>query len=561
MALSTPSRSRNWTVYALLAIVALALLIRLIGLGDRMAHFDEARVAHDAIRYHKGGIWYYEPVVHGPFLPKLNNLLFEVLDPTDTTIRLVAAVLGGLAPLAAWLFREHLRQEELLAFATLLAVNPILLYYSRFMRNDVPLAVVMLVVLGLIVRAYDTGRSWYLYPIGLLAALGLTMKGNAILYPVAWLGAAAVLGYLRYIGGDPLPTLEPFLNPDRRRAAMRSLYGRLRPWLRDGLGATIVGMAVLAVMYAPRGPSELSLTDVLTDPTTLPAYLEGSVVYAVNETIDYWVYSGSTDTPYLSFLWDYLETLQAGGLVVGVFALVGFLAVHIGTRRPRGLVVFATAWGVASVVGYPVAADIQAPWLTVHAVVPLAIPAGVGLGFAARTALDSVSDADWIDAALAGMVLLAATGLVVMPAVTHVYAQPAGEDNELAQYAQPGGDWGDTIDRLQELARENEAGADVLFVGEKYAVFNESEADLKPAPSGWYDRLPLPWYIEAADGVPDSDASAPAVDATFENESPPVVIVDSPNRHLVTPYVDEYEHRIHLMRLWNTEVHVYLART
>lgn len=558
MARFRPQGPRDWTVLALLALAVVALVVRFIGLGDRVAHFDEARVAHDALRYHKSGVWYFEPVIHGPFLPKVTNLLFAVLGPTDTAIRLPAAILGGVAPLAAWLFREHLRREELLAFAALLAANPILLYYSRFMRNDVPVAVVMLFVLGLLVRAYDTGRSRYLYPVGLLVGLGLSMKGNAILYPVAWFGALAVLGYLRYVAGDPLPDLGRYLDADRRRPAIRSLWERLRPWVRDSLGGTIVGLGLVAVLYAPRGPNELTVAEVITRPAAIGGFIHASLIDPASRMIEYWVYSGSTDTPFISYFTHYVETLRAGALVVLVFALVGFLAVHIGTRRPREFVLFATAWGVASVVGYPIAADIRAPWLAVHAVIPLAIPASVGLGIALRTAYESLADEDWVDVAVAGIVLLAAAGLVLWPAVSLVYLHPAGEDNDLVQYAQPGGDWDDTLERMQRLAEDND-GVDVLFVGSKYAMFNESHADQKPAADGWYDRLPLPWYIEAADGVPDSVVTEDEFDAAFGVDPPPVVVVDPASRNLVAEHVTMYDHRKHLMRLWNTPVHIYLA--
>lgn len=559
MARSRPTRTRDWTVIALLAVVAVALGLRLVGLGDRMAHFDEARVAHDALRYHKTGVWVFEPVVHGPFLPKFNDLVFGLLGPNDTSMRLVAAVAGGLAPLAAWLFRRHLRREELLAFAAFLAVNPILLYYSRFMRNDVPVAVVMLFALGVLVRAADTRRSWYLYPVGLLVALGLSMKGNAILYPIAWAGALGVVGYVRYVGGAPVPTVGGLGDPDRRRRWMRSTLPRLRPWIRDGVAATGLGLGLLTVLYAPRGPDELGLTDVLVRPTAIPAYVDGALLDAADRMVEYWVYSGSTDTPFLSYFIHYVETLQAGAIVVGVFALIGVVAAHLHTRQPRGIVLFGAAWGVASVLGYPVAADIRAPWLTVHAVIPLALPAAVGLGFVLRSTLESVAEEDWIDAALAGLVLVAAAGLVVSPAYAQVYDQPADEDNQLVQYAQPGGDWGDTIERMHALVAANDDGVDVLFVGEKYAMVNESDADHKPASGGWYDRLPLPWYTEQVDAVTASVRYESQFDERFRDDPPPVIFVDPSATDVVEGHLEGYEHRRHLMRLWAVEIDVYLA--
>ncbi|MFP4590072.1 MAG: flippase activity-associated protein Agl23 [Halobacteriales archaeon] len=560
MAATRSPRLRDWTVPVLLAITLLALAVRLVGLGDRVAHFDEARVAHDALRYHKAGVWTFEPVVHGPFLPKVNDLVFGLLGASDFSARLVAAVSGALAPLAAWLFREHLRREEVVALAAVLALNPVLLYYSRFMRNDVPLAVVMLVAFGLLVRAYDTRRSWYLYGVGIAVAVGMSMKGNAILYPVAWAGALAVVGYLRFTAGDRVPGLDRVRDANEPRRELGRLLDHATPWIRDGLVAVALGLVVLTLMYTQRGPSFLSLGDVLRQPTLLPAYLDESIVDATRRTLDYWVFSGSTDTPYLSYLTHYLETLRAGALVVGIFAVIGVLVDHLADRRPRALVLFATAWGVASVVGYPIAADIKAPWLTVHAIVPLAIPAAVGLGLAIRTGLEAASTERWVDAALAALVLLAAAGLVVAPAYDQVYQHPTDDDNQLVQFAQPGGDWGDTTDRLRRSAESND-GVDVLFVGETYFMTNESDADHKPAAGGWYDRLPLPWYTEQADAATASVVDPADVEAAFEEDPPPVVIAAGEDSHLVDGYVDDYEHRRHLMRLWSEEADFYFARS
>ena len=188
MALRDVRRRVDSPLYVLIAVAAIALAARLALLGERIAHWDEGRVGYDVLRYMATGAWEYRPIVHGPFLPHVNRLVFSAVGADDFTARLVVALVGGLLPLAAWLYRDHLRDAELVALGLFLAADPILLYYSRFMRNDVPVAAFAFVGLGLYLRLIDTGRRRYLYAGTAAWALAFTAKENAILYPVSILG-------------------------------------------------------------------------------------------------------------------------------------------------------------------------------------------------------------------------------------------------------------------------------------------------------------------------------------------------------------------------------------
>ena len=169
---------------ALLGVVgftAVALALRLVALGGRIFHWDEGRVGYWILRYHETGVHTYRPIVHGPFLPVVNDWLFALLPVSDFLARFPVAAVGGLLPLAAWLFRERLRNVELVAFAALLALNPLAVYYSRFMRNDVLVAAFAVFALGFVVRGFDTGRLRYAFPAAASLGLAFTTKENAVL--------------------------------------------------------------------------------------------------------------------------------------------------------------------------------------------------------------------------------------------------------------------------------------------------------------------------------------------------------------------------------------------
>ncbi|MFB6121287.1 MAG: flippase activity-associated protein Agl23 [Halobacteriaceae archaeon] len=259
---------------ALLLITAAGLVARLWALGWRVMHQDEARVADWILHYMDVGAWEYYAMIHGPFLPHVNSVVFQVLPPNDFSARLVVALIGAALPLSAWLFRKHLRDSEVVALGLLLALNPLLLYYSRFMRNDLPVAAFMLVAVGLFVRAHDTRDTRYLYAGTLSMALGFTAKELALLYPFYWLGAAALLLDHRLSAsaaeGERLTAdLPPWLSRavawafdryDRLRARYAALRGGPvsdRPLVADPglLGAAALAAASLAVTALVTLPS------------------------------------------------------------------------------------------------------------------------------------------------------------------------------------------------------------------------------------------------------------------------------------------------------------------
>jgi len=233
---------RDRTVQAVLAVTVLALVARLVWLGARVAHQDEARVGYWTLRFALSGRWEYRPIVHGPFVPILNRHVFGLVGASDLTARLVIAVVGGAAPAVALLYRGRLRDSETVALSLLLAANPVLLYYSRFMRQDVPLAVFMLAALGFTLRAVDAPESAfrrrrrYVLLASLAFGFAFTTKENAVLYPVAWLGALAL------VVDDRLLAVAG--------AGEGTALGRVRSWV-DAVGRRRTGAAVAFLAANP----------------------------------------------------------------------------------------------------------------------------------------------------------------------------------------------------------------------------------------------------------------------------------------------------------------------
>ncbi|WP_435363470.1 flippase activity-associated protein Agl23 [Haloarchaeobius sp. DYHT-AS-18] len=612
-----------------LGMTVLALVARVLWLGERSAHWSEARLGYAVLTAVETGVWTYRPVMHGPLLAHANELLFSVFGPSDAIGRLTVAVVGGLLPLAAWLFRERLRDVEVLALAGFLAVNPVLLYYSRFARSNLLVAALALVTLGFLVRLADTRSPWYLYATALTGALAVAAKENALLYVAMWVGAGALVldhrALVRPLDYDPVDdgielvpewllgridgavVLVALLNPvvvtafvESRFVTIVSVLVALRAtrwvlpeggdwhrlstltgavavvWLLTGIGSaalvyavtwavfgsfvlgevlrgssagqtltlwraplllagTIVVVATIG-FYAPRGDAGLGAA--LTNPVLLPGVVEAALFESWDDMTA--LYFGNVQT--LSFLDSFAffaTALRGGAFVLVLFAVVGFLADRYGAGEQRDLVAFASYWGFASVLAYPVLVAVQGQWALVHMVVPLAIPAAVGLGLVGRWGWAAVGDRRTVSASLAVAVLLFATGLTGATAISTVYASPAGEGNPLVQAGQPGTDLGPVAAAIETAASQNTDGPDVVYYGAFFAMDNESAADRLPVTDGegwrngtwtvyadnenWYHRLPLAWYVAQADAETASARTISALQVHLASQ-PPVVV-------------------------------------
>jgi len=333
-------------------IAALAVLARLLFLGERAAHFDEARVAHWVDYYAETGHFTYRHIIHGPLIQHVDRVLVWLLGNSEFVMRLPVAVLGGLLPAAALLYRRHLRDHEVVILALFLAGNAIMVYYSRFMRSDLLLAAAMFTAFGCILRFYDTRRYRWLYGAAVLVALGFAAKENAVAYLLTWVGATALLAdhamfrprnypsglarlrasWLGAVGAWLLDTLAAFgtwlgalweegadsvdvVAPLRRRAARtRAMLARpaspLRRVLRVSghtLGIAVAAAAVLLFLYAPRGDGLAGLYidprpelravgfwEGVTNPGKFPTMVEGTVSHTLEEFASWFGASGST---------------------------------------------------------------------------------------------------------------------------------------------------------------------------------------------------------------------------------------------------------------------------
>lgn len=539
---------------AVVGIVAFALLLRFFALGERTAHWDEARVGWWILDYMQTGDMYYRPIIHGPFYHHVNRLVFDLFGVSDANMRLVVAMLGALTPLAALGLRGRLRDVEVGALALFLAANPLLLYYSRFMRGDPLVAFFMLFAFVLFVRLIDTGRRRYLFAGVACVALAFTAKENVLIYLVTWVGATVLLLDHRLLRATQAEQSWPSM----LWQYVTTTASKLWQWLPYLLFAIVEFVLVIVYFYAPRGDLEgtdlegtATFGDALSDPTLFPKVMEEAVLGSWKRFYGLWVSGGHQDHAYLPYLGDLLETLGYGALALCLLAVLGFIVDRYADDGPRDVVSFSFYWGFVSILGYPIITDIKAPWAAMHAVVALAIPAAVGLAVIVRWGRSAFVRDDRLSVGIAAVLLLVVAGQIAGAGAWTVYMQPQSNDNKLVQYAQPAGNIQPSLDRMAVASDRNDNGSDVLLYG-SFFVDGASEAEREPACAKWFNSLPLPWYFEMHNSTV-SCASDEVDLSDYESNPPPVIVTRKSEKATVRQQFPEYWLATYEMRSYGTE--------
>jgi uncharacterized protein (TIGR03663 family) len=546
-----------------LAVALVALAARVALLGSRVAHYDEGRVGWWTLHFLDSGQFEYRFIIHGPFVQHVTRVIFDLFGANDFTLRLLVALVGAALPLAALFFRDHLRDDEVLGVAFFLALNPVLVYYSRFFRSTLLVAAFSFVAFGFLVWAVDKRSAWYVHGAVVFVALAFAAKENAVVYLLCWAGATALIvdHALFRTGGD-----ESGIDWARSRLPARGDLGAYRPRVPRYAGHLALGtglfLGVSLFFYAPRSPdpSLVGFWEGLTNPTQFPTMVERTVDDVVTG-YEYW-FGGSTEPNcskdnliegYLCFLGRSLESLAQYALPLMTLAVAGFLAERYTRANARWLVLFAGYWGFVSVLGYPLGTDIYGAWIMVNALVPLTIPAGVGLAMVVRWARDALH-ADAIRFGLAAFVVFLVVGQMAVALSTGVYLNDTGEDNTLVQYAQPADDFRPAFEALEGRTATHE-GADVLFVGSEYTRSSPRDEGIEPLCTSISDTLPLQWYVEMHDATGACAESADDAETMLvRNGSDPIVVVAPASmENDLAPTLDGYDARTAGLRTYGSQ--------
>src|SRR4051794_21418569 len=113
-------------------LFAAAIVVHVIGLGNRPFHHDESQDAYFSYLFRQSGDYQYNPLLHGPLRFYLTGLMYVLFGDSNFTAR-VAPVLMALSMVPmCWPLRRLMGRPAAFCAAALFAFGPSYLYFGRF---------------------------------------------------------------------------------------------------------------------------------------------------------------------------------------------------------------------------------------------------------------------------------------------------------------------------------------------------------------------------------------------------------------------------------------------
>lgn len=414
-----PRISRDTVTLVLFA--AVALVLRVITLGDRALHHDES--LHATYSWYLMGRanpeYHYDPMMHGPLQFHMIGLFYSFLGSSPFAARMWSVAAGTALVIAPWILRRQLGRLGTYALMAIFCFSPITLYISRFAREDMQFGLFSFLMVASLVRFvadHEEGAPGYfrwLYVLASSFILAYAAKESIYLTTAAlgsflaielaielagtiwWVGLGAgtlialggVLGHhlaLAALGACVvLGVLVAQLGLSERTGllagAIRAVPARI--W---GLSAAII-VVLFVLFYWPIGQGDSASWGFVPGAHTVNTTLDipgkakpEPFTYSTDGLfggLQYWqaqepVARGGQPWYYYAFLLPLYEW------TVVLFGLLG--AWYVLARKRTFFTLLALWWTGVTFVIYAWASE-KMPWNALHLVIPLAVLAAIGL--------------------------------------------------------------------------------------------------------------------------------------------------------------------------------------
>jgi uncharacterized protein (TIGR03663 family) len=127
-----------------------------------MSH-DESLHTYFSWLLYRGQGYQHTPMMHGPWQFHLIALSYFLFGVSDFTARIPAALFSIGTIAMAWYWRRYLGRFGAIIAGILMVISPYLLFYGRYVREDSYAVFAGILMLFVILRYLETGRSKYLY--------------------------------------------------------------------------------------------------------------------------------------------------------------------------------------------------------------------------------------------------------------------------------------------------------------------------------------------------------------------------------------------------------------
>jgi uncharacterized protein (TIGR03663 family) len=345
----------HWEIILYASIFVLGAVLRFWDLGFRAMHHDESLHAYYSWLFYTGKGYSYDPLMHGPFQFEVVPLFYLLFGDSEASSRMLAALLGTLMLPLPYLLRRFISTPGALIASLALAISPSMVYFSRFIRDDMYLACFTLVTFICLVHYLERPRPMLLYVASAALALGVCSMEAAYITMFIFGTFFIFEGVREWMNGNQGPVLN----------ALRATS--LDTWLT----ALSIFVVLLVLLYSTFFTNPYGIWDP-SHPLTGPASANRVDILG---GLTYWraqqgVARGGQPWFY------YLLTMPLYEQVALFFGTAGIIYAAINRTIARTFLVW---WAVVSFLMYSWAGE-KMPWLTVHLVLPFTLLAGLFLG-------------------------------------------------------------------------------------------------------------------------------------------------------------------------------------
>ncbi|MDX1994416.1 MAG: TIGR03663 family protein [bacterium] len=177
----------NWEVILYGLIFVAALFTRFYELGARVMSHDESLHTLYSYNLYLDGNFQHTPLMHGPILFHFTALFYHLFGPSDFSARIYAALLGVLIVMFPLLFRRWLGKWGAILASLMLLISPLMMFYSRYIREDMPAIIASIAMFYAIVMYLDgpenqRRRPHWLYLLSGAMLWNLGSKETAFMY-------------------------------------------------------------------------------------------------------------------------------------------------------------------------------------------------------------------------------------------------------------------------------------------------------------------------------------------------------------------------------------------
>ncbi|KAG1648792.1 hypothetical protein GQR58_029571 [Nymphon striatum] len=394
------------------ALIVIALVLRLWELGERPLHHDESLDAWWSWLFRNGNYNEYDPVYHGPLRFYITAGLFQIFGETEAVARLFSALCGTAVVGLPWFLRRELGRVGTITAAIALTISPTMLYYSRFGREDAQMVFLTLLAMVLGLSYLRTPRISTATGLALTLSCSFAIKESTYLFGLLLAVYLLVLLAAQFDAQNRVDLgleTDEKLNPAFVMAALvfasaalvvavviGNASGELFPLIALYM-ASMIGLVVVSALPRIRRRT----TDNFEWPPLVQAIgaigLKGWAI-AIGVFVVTWVLfftvwfkaPGDWHTGFTRAIsyWDSQQEVNRGGqpwyyylyalpAYEWLFVILAFVGGWRALRKPTMMTVLMVWFAVGSLILYSYAGE-RMPWLIAHPLLPILILAGLG---------------------------------------------------------------------------------------------------------------------------------------------------------------------------------------